>query len=101
MPPINRENPLCSDPSFLALGVPEEAWPCTAKLTGQKSYTRVGPAGIKIEVHFSATKSQQFFIKQVRSGYPIPLSPNVNWNRFGGVEAAWAKAKEVAGWATA
>ncbi len=90
-------NPLCKDPDFLALGVPEEAFPTASACRGKMSYTRQGPKGCKIEVHYKG-KTLQYFVKEPVKGAMRPISPNVNWKRHGGPVAAWAEAKRLAGW---
>lgn len=94
--PAGVECALILDPSFLALDVPQEAWP-TREDNGKQSYTRDGPLGIKMEVHFGRPV-KQYFIKVAAAGAPGLASRTVNWKKHGGPVAAWEVAKALSGW---
>ena len=96
-PPTEPSNPLASDPTFLALGVPSEAFPSTLASLGRNSYTREGPFGCKIEVHHGRA-CKQFFIKTTVPGHPEPTSRSVTWRKHSGPCQAWDTAKALAGW---
>jgi len=80
----------------MELGIPAEAYP-TRETNGEHSYTRDGPLGIKIEVHYGRPVTQ-YFLKAVARGTATPASRSVNWKKHGGPAAAWEMAKELTGW---
>ncbi len=80
VPPTCEECELIADPTFMSLNLPPEAYP-TSPDVGKQSYTRVGPYGCKIEVHY-ARPSKQFFVKCTVPGAPAPRSRSVAWVKF-------------------
>ncbi len=84
------------DPTFLALEIPQEAYPNTRSTAGKVSYTRSGPGSIKIEVQHGRP-SPQYYIKAAAPGMPNVIR-SVSWSKNGGSVEAWKVAKRSAGW---
>ena len=85
-----------NDPEFLALGVPEEAWPASG-MVGRVSYTVRGPGGRVLQVQYGR-QSPSYYVQKCITGKALPEQRTLNWNRRGGALAAWALAKELSCW---
>lgn len=62
---------------------------------GVKSYTIRSSSGARIEVHRTF-----FYVKKFARTPPDGQCPSVSFQKFGGIDKAWAYASELAGWGT-
>ena len=78
--------------------VPVEAYP-TSKRIGAYNYTIDNGRGARVEVNL---KYKKFWIKKVSEGakplWERGAIPTLSWQKLGGVETAWAMAKDLTGW---